>query len=346
MTDYSPVRAQAAQEAFEASARMVQERRKANPRETKLKLVSARKTEFKAEELYDAVFPPISYLVPEIIAQGVTLLTSPPKVGKSWLALDLSLAVQRGGEVLDGRKCAKGEVLYCALEDTQRRVQQRMKRLIAEPPAPGLEIWTSLPRLNEGGEERLRGWVQAQPNPRLIIIDVFAKVRSLPRASEGIYQADYRAIEPLKAIADEFGIAVVAIHHTRKAEAVDWMAMTSGSNGLTGAVDATVSFIRDGNFVTFCGRGRDIEEFELAVEFDKMSCRWKVLGDALEMKLGETRRAILAVLKASGSPLGPQKIAEVGRLSSGNVRVTIREMVKAGQLVKTARGQYATAQSP
>lgn len=49
-----------------------------------------------ASELRLKKFPPVQYVLPGFIPEGVTILASKPKVGKSWLALDLCLAVAAG----------------------------------------------------------------------------------------------------------------------------------------------------------------------------------------------------------------------------------------------------------
>ena len=56
-------------------------------------------------------------------------------------------------------------------------------------------------------------------------------------------------------------------------------------------------------------RGRDVEESEKAVSFDKAHCRWKVLGEASEVKRTETQRAILQAMSAS-EEMTPKDIAE------------------------------------
>ena len=116
---------------------------------------------FSAADLQHREFPPIKWIVPDVLPEGLTLLAGKPKLGKSWLALDMALAVAGGGSVL-GRECDPGAVLYLALEDNQRRLQRRLQRL--EPhfdwPA-GLEFQTQWPRLDAGGEKNIRAWLSA-----------------------------------------------------------------------------------------------------------------------------------------------------------------------------------------
>ena len=297
----------------------------------------ARQSRFSAAELWEMDFPPVSWIVPDYIAGGLTLLVGAPKLGKSWLSLDVARAVAEGGFVLGDRHCVQGSALYAALEDNPRRLKDRLHRVCARKPTSALTIWTEMRMLDAGGLDDLRQWILAAANPRLIVIDVLNKVRSSQGKSEAPYAYDYRSVTPLKELADEFGIAIVVVHHTRKAEAGDKPEKVSGTNGLTGAADTTIILDRDGEGVTLSGRGR---EFETAMEFDKDTCRWRVLGDAKEVRVSDERKAILEALEGEGEPVGPNAIADVSGLKRDNVRFLLGRMVKAGEVQKVGRGKY------
>ena len=129
-----------------------------------------------APELMRKEFAPIRWAVPGLITEGVTLLSGRPKMGKSWICLDLGIAVASGGLVMGAIPVESGDVLYCALEDGQRRLQERLKRLLPyEPAPPRLHFATNWERLNEGGIDALEEWRIAHPNTRLIILDTYAK---------------------------------------------------------------------------------------------------------------------------------------------------------------------------
>ena len=72
---------------------------------------------FAADQLQTMTFAPLNYLLPGLVPEGLCLLVSRPKLGKSWLALDLAIATAAGRFVLGQLKPASGEVLYAALED-------------------------------------------------------------------------------------------------------------------------------------------------------------------------------------------------------------------------------------
>ena len=71
-------------------------------------------------------------MVPPLIPEGVTILAGKPKVGKSWFALDLALALAGGRYVLGDIHLMDGNVLYAALEDNERRLRSRVERILTQ----------------------------------------------------------------------------------------------------------------------------------------------------------------------------------------------------------------------
>ncbi|WP_406857570.1 AAA family ATPase [Alsobacter sp. KACC 23698] len=294
-----------------------------------------------AAELVKKSFPPVQWIVPDLVPEGLTLLVGSPKTGKSWLALEIALAVASGSSCLAGLTCEQGQVLYLALEDNQRRLQRRICKLIGEgADGPGsLEFATEW----HGGVAEIRKWLEEFSNARLVIIDVLQRFRpSTGKHSQ--YEADYQAIGDLQQLAGQYGVAIVVIHHTRKGEASDDpFEAVSGTQALAGAADTTLMLRRSSNGVTLYGRGRDIEELEKAVEFDRLTCRWAILGDAAEHHRSDQRTAVIDALRRSDHPMGPKDIAQATEMPEQNVRRLLGKMVSAGEIIKSARGQYTCA---
>src|SRR6266516_354966 len=141
------------------------------------------------------------------------------------------------------------------------------------------------------------------PNPRLVVIDTLVRVRRPRGGSEGWYEYDYQSVEPLKALADRYRMAVVVVHHLNKQiGAVDPFDLISGSNGLAACADSTLILDRDGQGVRLYGRGRDVEEFEKALSFDKVSGRWSILGEASEVHRSDERKSIIDALARAAGP--------------------------------------------
>jgi RecA-family ATPase len=240
--------------------------------------------------------------VPGIIPEGVTLFAGPPKVGKSWASLGLGLEIPAGGKAFGAIDVPTGPVLYLALEDTARRLKARMGKMLAGRPAPaGLTLATACPPLPQGGDEAIARWLERHPDARMVVIDVFAKMRGLPPPGASAYEADYAAVGRVKKLADHYGVAIVLIHHVRKQPGEDFLTEVSGTNGIAGAADTILVLKRargqaDG---VLHGTGRDVDEVERAMSFDPATGAWSLLdGSATEHVIGDTRAAILRYVRA------------------------------------------------
>lgn len=299
-----------------------------------------------AAELQDMNFPAILWIVTGYIGPGLTVLAGKPKLGKSWLALAIAVAVATGGMVLGTRQCAKGAVLYAALEDPARRLRDRLDKVYGpcrDRWPSNLTFWTQgeMQPLDAGGLDQLRTWIAANPDAKLIIIDTFARVRTGAQRGKSAYQADYREIGALKAIADETGVAIIVVTHTRKAEADDPYDTVSGTLGITGAADGTLILARDGQGVTLRATGRDVAEVEIAVKFDQVFFCWLELGEADTVRRSGERGALLAALEEAGEPMNLRDLAAATGQKYANVRRLVGKMVKAGEIKKAGRGVYA-----
>lgn len=295
---------------------------------------------FTAKELKDREFPDLRYAIDGYIAEGLTILGGKPKMGKSYMALSLALAVSSGRKAFGSIECAKGPVLYLALEDNERRIQRRVRQLQPnddEWPAD-LYVTTVAKRLDEGLVDGLEAWIR-EHEPALVIIDTLAKVRAT--SSRDGYDADYAALTPLQELAGVLGVAIVIIHHLRKMGSDDPFDMISGTTGLTGAVDAALILQRGQQGITLYGRGREIEEIEHALEFE--SGEWHVLGDADEVRRSKERKAILQVLADLDKGMGPTEVADALGWKVDNVKQLLFKMHNDGDVKKTGHGRYINA---
>lgn len=301
-----------------------------------------------ASALMAMKFDPIKYVVPGYIVEGLTLFAGAPKIGKSWTALDLGIAVSCGGLAFGSVKCEQGDVLYLALEDNPRRLQSRLKIMGRTIAPQRLTFMTEWPTLDDGCLDELEAWAITAENPRLVIVDVLAKVRPLANGRDQLYDADYRTLGGLHDFAKRHRLAAVVVHHTRKMEAEDPFDAVSGTRGLTGAADTTMILKRDiGTAKTVLyGRGRDIEDFETALEFKRDIGTWIILGAAAEVGKTNERHAILTVLKDQSNPLTAREISDLLGKSADAVRKCLTRMYIAKEVEKTERGKYTCPSSP
>ena len=226
---------------------------------------------FTATELMEMELPPVTWVVPDVLPEGVTILGGKPKMGKSWMAYGLAVSVATGGVALGNKQVERGEALYLALEDNPRRLRKRLGKVLRGDPAPeGLDIWTRLPRLDAGGVAAIEGWLVEHPDARLVVVDTLAKVRPRQRGQH-LYSEDYAALERLLPLAADHGVSILVVHHLRKMDADDPLDTISGSTGLSGGVDGTLILKRErGKADAYLHvDGRDVEEpVELALRWD------------------------------------------------------------------------------
>jgi hypothetical protein len=304
---------------------------------------------FSAAELQTMTFPPLKFILPDLVPEGATLLVSRPKLGKSWLVLDVAIATAAGRFTLGTLKPAAGDVLYLALEDGRRRLQRRITKVLPTFSitwSQNLEIATEWPRADQGGLADIEGWLKAHPNARLVIIDTLAQFRKLSTGKGQLYPEDYAAISGLQKLASTYNVGIIIVHHDRKSEADDVFDTVSGSLGLTGAADTILIMKRQAGAVTLYVRGRDIEESEMAMQFDKSSCRWSILGTAAEVHRSAERKRVLAVLKEAGSPLQVKDIQSRAELRNRNAAdMLLGKMARDGEIVRADKGRYALSET-
>lgn len=222
----------------------------------------------KGDSLMTTYYEPRTPVVRDLIVPGLTIFGGVPKIGKSFLMLDLSHCVSKGEPFL-GRDVTPGDVLYCALEDSEIRLQKRSLALGHENSTPRLSFLMEAPTMQGGLWDVLDEWIKGASEPRLIIIDTLQRVRDVNK-SRDVYGSDYQALHELKSFADTRKLAIVAVHHLAKPTMAQRMGdvfdRINGSNGLTGAVDAMIVMDGkrgEGNTATLKITSRDIESEDI-----------------------------------------------------------------------------------
>jgi hypothetical protein len=237
-------------------------------------------TVIDGETLMDQRLPPTKFCVDTLIPQGLCILGGAPKVGKSWLVLDLCIHIAKG-EPIWNLSVTKGEVLYLCLEDSQRRIQERLN-IVTDDVPPGIYFATGHTSLEEGLIDWLRSFKKEHPLISFVAIDTFQMVRH--SSVEVSYSGDYAEMQPLKALAEELQISLLLVHHLRKLSDRDPLNKLSGSTGIIGSVDAVFVLDKDDRVqrsATLIASGRDIRDRKMRLELDAENCRWSLLSDSL-----------------------------------------------------------------
>lgn len=294
---------------------------------------------FSAAELMQKQLPPLKWIVPNYLPEGCTILAGKPKIGKSWLVLNMVIAISQGTSVL-GETCCKRDVLYCALEDGHLRLQTRIRDLLGTT-APNFNYALTMPALEKGGREWLLQYIAEHRSVSAIFVDTIAKLRGIRTPGEDPQAYDYRLIGMLHDIHKQTGVSFTAVTHTRKQEAMDVFDTVSGTTGTTAAADtiAVLTRIQDGT--RLCVRGRDVEEIDKVASFDLATKRWVILHDYEADELAaDTKRRILATLHETKYPMSPKDIADRLQLPVNTVNVQLFRMRKNGVVNQATHGKY------
>lgn len=226
-------------------------------------------------ELYDTVFQSRPPLIDGLLYPGTYLFVGAPKLGKSFLMAQLAYHISTGTPLWN-YTVRKGTVLYLALEDDYRRLQERLYRMFGTDGAEDLFFSVSAGQLGNGLDEQLTRFMQEHPDTKLIIIDTLQKVREVGGDNYS-YANDYEIITRLKNFADSYGITLLLVHHTRKQKADDTFDMISGTNGLLGAADGAFLLQKEkrtGITATLDVTGRDQPDQRIQLVKDPETLVW------------------------------------------------------------------------
>lgn len=183
----------------------------------------------------DQTFPVKEPVIDSLLYKGAYLFAGAPKIGKSFLVLQIAYAISTGQPLWD-YQVHEGAVLYLALEDQYQRLQERMARMFGVDGDGDLMLAVTAKQLGQGLEKQMEFFLTRFPHAQLIIIDTLQKVREVG-GDRYSYASDYDIISQLKTFADDHNICILIVHHTRKQQSEDSFEMISGTTGLLGCAD-------------------------------------------------------------------------------------------------------------
>ena len=228
-------------------------------------------------ELYDTVYRSRPPLIDGLLYPGTYLFVGAPKLGKSFLMAQLAYHISTGTPLWN-YPVRKGTVLYLALEDDYSRLQKRLYQMFGTESTENLYFSVSASQLGSGLDEQLQNFVREHPDTELIIIDTLQKVREVGGDSYS-YANDYDIIARLKQFADNSGVCLMLVHHTRKQKSDDPYDMISGTNGLLGAADGAFLLQKEkrtANAATLDVSGRDQQDQRLYLNRNPEKLIWEL----------------------------------------------------------------------
>lgn len=227
------------------------------------------------QELYQDIYSKKPPVIEGLLYQGTYLFVGSPKIGKSFFMAQLAYHVSTGTPLWD-YPVKKGTVLYLALEDDYRRLQERMYRMFGTDGTENLYFSVSSKPLGNGLTDQLSGFIREHPDTMLVIIDTLQKIREVDSDSYS-YAKDYEIINQLKQFSDSWGICLLLVHHTRKQKSSDNFDMISGTNGLLGCADGAFMLYKEtrtSNKATLEISGRDQQDQKIHLIRDEEKLCW------------------------------------------------------------------------
>ena len=273
-----------------------------------------------ASELRRTTYAPPKYAVKDFILEGVTQFFGKPKAGKSFLAMQISLAVARGIPLFprnirlyamanhpSGFETQQGDVLYLALEDSERRLDTRIQQIMgsAQPPPENLTFLTrSAPLFGWRAQCRIEEWIEGVPNPQLVVIDPLAAFVGEHQGKGNVFRAEYRMFRPIWEVGQKYKVPIIIVDHASKSKgrmgSTDPFDAGSGTLGGQAAVDTIMIMEHEDKAprarISF--KGRDIERGFLDLEHDAGQPAWRIALPKLEEEEDgkKTRKGHLAVV--------------------------------------------------
>lgn len=272
---------------------------------------------------------------------GLSLLAAKPKAGKSFLALQLCLAVSTGDTFL-GEETISGDVLYLSLEDNRSRLYSRSLAMGEDDSGESnIDFMTVVPKAGSGLIEALEEWLDAVDDPRLIVIDTMAEILPGPTGRKSEYQHATDVLRPLQRLAAERNVAILLIHHTNKnQEAPDVFDQITGTTGYAGVADTlmVIERVRGDNQATMRITGRDVEDD--LIHLERQGVRWARAGTPppASLRLTPEQQEVLETV-ASGHDKPASVAAAIGK-EPGTVSKLMAKLRDKELLARSSYGKY------
>jgi hypothetical protein len=292
------------------------------------------------------------WLVEELwAAEAVGIVGGEPKCCKSFLALDVAVAVAAGAPCLRRfRPAETGRVLLFAAEDALHVVRKRLEgiALAAGVPFEALDIHvitTPVVRLDLDDDRRRLDEAVAALQPRLLVLDPFVR---LHRVDENAAAEVAPLLAFLREIQRRHRAAVLLVHHARKGAAhVRAGQALRGSSELHAWGDSNLYLRRKGDALLLTVEHRAAPAIaDLALELrtcgDALALR--AIGDAAECAAAEATSGpsaaerVLQVLEAASRPLTLRELRRECRLRTTNLCDALAALVAEGRVARTPGG--------
>ena len=297
-----------------------------------------------AFDLANMEIPEVKWFVDGLLPEGLTLLAGAAKVGKSFLAWNIALAVANGGIALSTIDINKPyNAVYMAMEDPLPLLQERLKLMCPDGVPNNVHIVNDFYGLkfDNDGIEMVGNYLD-ETQAEILIVDTWGHVKPNPQLNNGTsYDTDYASLIPVQRFAHDRNIAVVLVTHTTKGKHEDNpFDNIQGSTGMQAGCDTMLMLAHSQGSHVLQVRGRRILESEYAMTLN--NGLWVMEGDADEFRMSDERKEILHCLRiASDAGMTVSELAEETDRTKPAISKMLKKMVLEGEILQPkVRGRY------
>lgn len=283
-------------------------------------------------DLAKMTFPDPIWVVENLLPVGFAILAGPPKKGKSWFALELARAVCGGSEFLD-RKARQGRVLYCALEDSPRRLQNRIQKQgwsANELAEIDFLFASDFHKMFAGKDAStlFAAYVEAS-DYLLVVVDTTSRVFPIKDWND---TAQVTAVlSPLQEAIASVEKLILTVDHHRKRNGFDTdpIADILGSTSKSGVADTILGLYKETGKpgAKLVVVGRDVDEQTLELRFDALEGRWTEVSP--QDTLTDTQRQTLRIIKDLDAATLSELVEATGR-NRGNLYKELQKLQERG----------------
>ena len=280
-------------------------------------------------DLVSQEFPPQRFLVDGLIPAGqLVMLGGRGKAGKSWLVLQLIAAVDGGGQFL-GRATSPGRVLYLALEDGRRRMNQR-PRVMRWKPSPRIDIGFKVDKFDSGGQglAHIRDAI-ATAAYDLVVIDTLVKTLSAS-ADENNNPQMAAICNDLADMAHDSGACILIVHHTSKQLVENPFDALRGASAIRDAYDVGMMLVRKHGEkeATLYAEARDFDVQDVTIRQVESGAGWEYVGDASAGVAIRAGRIGADILVMNGDGFTADELAELTGKTAHAIRASMKTAAK------------------
>lgn len=265
--------------------------------------------------------------------EGLNILASRPKLGKTTLVRQKMAAACTAGEFMDSRFISKIRCAFLSLEEGELLCRAKFKMAgFTDDALAGIQLFFDWPR-GQSGIDLLDRYLAANQDVRYAAIDSLSKFRQVPDVRVPAFMADYEAMSALQTMTKKHpGVCIEVIHHTRKAKSEDPIDDISGTYGLTAAVDSFMVMRHHGDGALLYAGGRLWSRNESEYKLKKGEQRWEMLG--ANLGLTDEQEDTLSMIKDTPGGLGGQELSDKLGITRQSAWARLDALIEKGLAIK------------